>query len=93
MKEVLLDQLLRRPCAASCIEEEWNRIYKDLDRVNPVLGDAVRYGVNTVVENLRDKLPPDTNVVGWTVGIAQLSLLALVNRRMEEEDLRRRLGI
>jgi hypothetical protein len=68
-------------------------MYKDLDRVNPVLGDAVRYGVNTVVENLRDKLSSDTNIVAWTVGIAQLSVLALVDRRMEEEDLRRGLGI
>jgi hypothetical protein len=93
MKEVLLDQLLRRPSGVSCIEEEWNRMYRDLDRVNPVLADAVRCGVNTVVENLRDKLPPDTNIVAWTVGIAQLSVLALVDRRMEEEDLRRRLGI
>jgi hypothetical protein len=68
-------------------------MYNDLNTVNPVLGEAVRYGVNAVLENLPGRLPSDTSTVAQTIGIAQLSVLALVDRRMEEEDLRRRLGI
>lgn len=94
MRDVLVGKLIERPAGVDDFEEAWTRICEGL---SDEYCWALRAGANMVAETWATETVEDPEVIkigiNWAVGVAQLALLALIDRRVEADELQKRLGL
>lgn len=93
-KHVIVPDLIEKPSGTNDFEEGLRKLCPELFEHNQHMAEAVARAANMVTGGFEDQLPEGTEEVlkvGVCVGI--LSVLSLVDRRLQEEDLARRLNL
>ena len=91
-RDVLVPNLVNKPSGASDFEQGLRQLCPELFEQNYYMAEAIARAANMVTGGFEDQLPEGTGEalkLGVCVGI--ISVLSLVSRKLEEQELQRRL--